>query len=50
MRNLEILTKFSTILSTLSGKVEIACLDEFGHTLYVYTMGDAKLYAFKYAD
>ena len=28
----------------------MACLDEFGHTLYVFTKGDAKLYAFKYSD
>ena len=28
----------------------MACLDEFGHTLYVFTKGDAKLYAFKYND
>jgi hypothetical protein len=34
----------------LEAKVEMACLDEFGHTLYVFTKGDAKLYAFKYSD
>jgi hypothetical protein len=25
-------------------------LDEFGHTLYLFTKGDAKLYVFKYND
>ena len=47
MRNLEILTKFSAILGDL-GEVAGACLDEFGHTLFVFTKGDAKLYVFKY--
>lgn len=49
MRNLEILTKFSAILGGLATKdVAAACLDEFGHTLFVFTRGDAKLYVFKY--
>ena len=34
----------------LSAPVHIACLDEFGLTLYVFTKGDAKLYVFKYSD
>ena len=58
MRNLEILTKFSRILYSplthpyfrhgLSGLVETACLDEFGHYLFVYTKVSCKLYVFKY--
>lgn len=48
MRNLEILTKFSNVLRDL-GQVEIACLDEFGQMLFVFTKGDAKLHVFKYA-
>jgi hypothetical protein len=49
MRNLEILTKFSALLDALATKdVAGACLDEFGHTLFVFTKGDAKLYVFKY--
>lgn len=49
MRNLEILTKFSVVLEGLANKdVAAACLDEFGHTLFVFTRGDAKLYVFKY--
>ena len=31
-----------------AGHVAAACLDEFGHTLFVFTRGDAKLYVFKY--
>ena len=50
MRNLEILTKFSALLSSLQSQVELACLDEFGHILYVFTKGDAKIYTFKYTD
>lgn len=49
MRNLEILTKFSALIDALETKdVAGACLDEFGHTLYIFTNGDAKLYVFKY--
>ncbi len=47
MRNLEILTKFS---ASLPHNLEAACLDEFGHTLYLFTRGDAKLYVYTYPD
>jgi hypothetical protein len=48
MRNLEILTKFSNILRDLGSPIETACLDEFGHFLFVFTKGDAKLHVFRY--
>lgn len=51
MRNLDILTKFSNLLRDLNGAlVEMACLDEFGHTLYVFTRGEAKLRVYKYGQ
>jgi hypothetical protein len=28
----------------------MVCLDEFGHTMFVYTKGNAKLHVFKYGD
>ena len=47
MRNLEILTKFSGLFEGCAGKIQTACLDEYGHQLFVYTE-EHKIYAFKY--
>ena len=47
MRNLEILTKFSGSFAGLNGTVAAACLDEFGHQLFVYTMEHC-IYVYKY--
>jgi hypothetical protein len=48
MRNLDILTKFSSVLSKLDGEVTYACIDEFGQCLYVYT-SKCLLYVYKLA-
>ena len=51
MRNLEILTKFTGKFSEVNeakeDTVATACLDEFGHLIFVYTIGHS-LYVYKY--
>lgn len=50
MRNLEILTRFSNLLADLGGQIDQACLDEFGHTLYIFVKGSATLNIYSYAS
>ena len=45
MRNLDILTKFSTKLEGIT--IVSACLDEFGHMLFVYSSSQ-QLHIYKY--
>lgn len=51
MRNLEILSKFSgrfpEVNADKEDTVASACVDEFGHLLFVYTVGHS-LFAYKF--
>ena len=51
MRNLEILTKFTASFDEVNelqeDTVATACLDEFGHLIFVYTIGH-NLFVYSY--
>lgn len=49
MRNLEILSCFTSRLDHIESSDTVAtmCLDEYGHLLFVYTVGH-HLYVYKY--
>lgn len=49
MRNINILSKFTGVFEHVNSEdtVATACLDDFGHLVFVYTLGH-HLYVYKY--